>query len=168
MSAGSPLEVRRRPRTTLAVWTVVMAAVVGLGFWFVTSPPALATTDEPVITSAPVGQDIYVAVVAGDPERTLQLAGVEVHVAAEAPVEVEPLLCRDGSPQVTSDPSAFCGQLLSPDGRSFGAGDTIVLRVHGEYAGTVAVDAVRLGYRDGIRWATQRAGAPAEITVLGR
>lgn len=168
MEAGRPLEIRRRPRTTLAAWTVVVAALVGLVFWFVTSPPALATTSTTVTASVPVGQDVYVAVVGADPDRTLRISGVKVHVVADVPVEVEPLLCVDGSPKVTTDPATFCTELLAPDGHDLGTGDSIVLRVSGEYAGTARIDRVRLAYREGIRWATQPAGAPAEVVVLGR
>ncbi|WP_244929087.1 hypothetical protein [Nocardioides sp. W7] len=168
MTVGPTLEVRRRPRTTLAAWTVVVALVVGLVFWFVTNPPALATSDEPVVTSAPAGQDIYLAVASGEPDRTLELSGVRVHVTADAPVEVEPLLCLGGAPRVTSDPRAFCDELVKPDGHALGGDDTVVLRVRGEYAGTVTVDRVRLGFREGLRWGDRAAGAPATIAVLGR
>lgn len=168
MEPGGPLEVARRPRARLAVWTVVVAVVLGLVFWFVTSPPALATSDDTVVTSAPVGQDVYLSVAPGESDRTLRLSGVQVHVTAEAPVEVEPLLCVGGSPRVTTDPGAFCDELVPPDDHSFGAGDTIVLRVRGEYAGEVSVDRVRLGFREGLRWGTRAAGAPANVTVLSR
>ena len=145
-----------------------MAVVLGLVFWFVTSPPALATADEPIVTSTPVGQDVYLAVVAGDPDRSLKVAGVQVHVSADVPVEVEPLLCIDGAPRVTSDPSTFCAGLVPPDGEVLDGGDTIVLRVRGDFAGTAAIDAVRVSYREGARWATQTAGAAARVSMLGR
>jgi hypothetical protein len=168
VNTGGPLEVRRRPRSALAVWTVAVAVVLGLVFWFVTSPPVLATSTEPVLASTPVDQDVYVAVVTGDPDRSLTVSGVAVHVAAEMPVEVEPLLCVDGSPRVTSDPTTFCSELVAPDGRTLDGGDTLVLRVRSEYAGVADIDTVRVGYRDGVRWATQPAGAPVRVTVLGR
>lgn len=168
MTAGEALEVRRRPRAALAAWAVVVAIVAGLAFWFVTSPPAPATTDAVVRASTPTGQDVYVAVVPGQADRTLRISGVLVHVDAEVPVEVEPLLCRGGSPRVTSEPAAFCAELVTPDGRGLRPKDSILLRVRGEYAGVTRIDRVRLAYRDGIRRATRPAGAPAEVTVLGR
>lgn len=145
-----------------------MAVVVGLVVWFVTNPRALATSDDPVVTSAPVGQDVYLAVAGGDPDRTLELTGVRVHVSATAPVEVEPLVCVGGSPRVTTDPQAFCQDLVAPEGHSFRGTDSVVLRVRGEYAGVVNVDRVRLGFREGVRWGTRPAGAPATVALLGR
>ncbi|HTW15475.1 MAG TPA: hypothetical protein VMF51_10115 [Nocardioides sp.] len=167
-AADAPLEVRRRPRTALAAWTVAAAAVIGVVVWFVTSPRALATSDEPVVASTPVGQDVYLAVASGEPDRTLELTGVRVHVSSTAPVEVEPLVCVEGSPRVTSDPEAFCQDLVAPEGHSFRGTDSLVLRVRGEYAGVVNVDRVRLGFREGVRWGTRPAGAPATVALLGR
>ena len=46
--------------------------------------------------------------------------------------------------------------------------DEIVLEVIGDEAGVVAVDRVRLGYRDGMHWATHSAGSPAVVTLLSR
>lgn len=168
MEAGRPLAVPRRPRTTLAAWTVVVALLAGLVFWFVSSPPRLPTSRDPVLASAPVGQDVYLAVVDGVPDRTLRLSGIMVRVVSQAPVDVEPMLCVDGSPRVTTDPTAFCRRLVAPDGESFGPDDTVVLRVRGEYAGSVLVSRLHLRYRDGIRFGTQPAGSPAQITILGR
>lgn len=168
MSAGRPLVVARRPRASLAAWTVAVAAVAGLAFWFATSPPALTTADDAVVASTPVGQDVYVAVAHGEPERTLALAGVHVRVAAEAPVQVDPLLCLGGSPRVTSDPAAFCTDLVEPDGRELGSADAVLLRVRGDHAATVSIDRVRLAFRDGLRWGTRPAGAPAVVDVISR
>lgn len=147
---------------------MAIAVVLALVAWFVTSPPAPATTDEPVVASTPVGQDVYLTTVAGAPGRTLQLSGVQVHVSADVPVEVEPLLCVGGSPRVTSDPAPFCEDLVDLDGRSLTADDSIVLRVRGDYAGTADIRQLRVGYREGARWATRPAGAPARVTILGR
>lgn len=168
MNDARPLLVQRRPRTTLAVWTVALAVVVGLVFWFISTPPALATSEQPVTGTTPVGRDLYLGVAGATGDRTLAISGVQVHVDAEVPVEVEPLLCLGGSPRVSSDPSTFCRELVAPDGRELGPGDTIVLRVHGDYAGTASIDRVRIAYREGARWGTQEAGAPAVVTVLGR
>jgi hypothetical protein len=168
MNDAGPLEVRRRPRSALASWTAAVAAVLGVTLWFVTSPPALATSDQVVEASAAVGTDVYVAVYVAESDRTLRIGGVKVHVAASAPVEVEPLLCLGGSPRVTSDAASFCEQLVEPDGHDLGPGDSVVLRVRGGYAATAEIDRVRLAYRDGVRWATQPAGSPARVTVLGR
>jgi hypothetical protein len=168
VNAGGPLVVRRRPRSALAVWTVAVAAVAGIVFWFVTTTPALATGDEPVVASTPVGQDVYVRVVDGDRGRTIAVSGVQVHVRSEVPIEVEPLLCLGGSPRVTTEPRAFCRDLVAPDGRDLSGADALVIRVNGEYAGTAEIDTVRIGFRDGVRWGTQKAGVPARVTVLGR
>lgn len=168
MNQAQPLTVQRRPRTTLAVWTVAVAVVAGLAFWFVSTPPALGTSDTTVAGSTAVGQDLYLGVAPADSDRTLAVSGVRVHVSAEVPVDVEPLLCVGGTPRVSSDAGSFCRDLLTPDGRDLAPGDTIVLRVRGEYAGTVEIDRVRIAYREGVRWGTQEAGSPATVTILGR
>jgi hypothetical protein len=46
------------------------------------------------------------------------------------------------------------------------AGDEIVLEVVGEVPGTIAIDRIRVAYRDDFQWATQRAGQPAVVTIL--
>jgi hypothetical protein len=168
MNDARPLAVQRRPRATLAVWTVAVTVVAGLTFWFVSTPPALTTSDTLLTGTTPVGRDLYLGVARAPDGRTLAVSGVLVHAAADVPVEVEPLLCVGGSPQVSSDPTTFCRELVSPDGRELGPGDTIVLRVRGEYAGDVSIDPVRIAYREGIRWGTQEAGVPAVVTILGR
>lgn len=168
MDQAQPLIVQRRPRAQLAVWTVALAVVAGLVFWFVSSPPELATSATPVVGTTAVGQDLYLGVAPADPDRTLAVSGVRVHVVADVPVEIDPLLCVGGSPRVSTDASSFCRELIAPDGHELAPGDTIVLRVRGEYAGTVAVDRVRIAYREGARWATQEAGSTSSVTILGR
>ena len=168
MTTSAPLEVQRRPRAALAAGVATAAAVLGLAFWFVNTPPGLASVPAVVTGSTPTGQALYLGVVRADPSRTLHLTGLRVRVVSDAPVTVEPLLCVDGSPAVTSEPDAFCAELVDPEGRTFDRGDTIVLRVLGETPGTVSVDRLRVGFRDGLRWGTRTAGAPARITVLGR
>lgn len=168
MNDAGALEVRRRPRSALAAWTVAVAAVLGVSFWFVTSPPGLVTSERTVEASTPAGTDVYLTVYAAEPDRTLSISGVQVHVRAGLPVEVEPLLCLDGTPHVTSDASPFCRELVAPDGRELGPGDSVLLRVGGQWATTAVIDRVRLAYRDGARWGTQPAGAPARVTVLAR
>jgi hypothetical protein len=32
----------------------------------------------------------------------------------------------------------------------------------------VEIDRVRIAYRDGLQWATQDAGAPAQVSILAR
>lgn len=168
MNEAPSLEVRRRPRATLAASVVAVAAVLGLVFWFVNSPTALATSDDTVAGSTPAGEGVYLGVARGEAGRTLHLAGVQVHVVADVAAEVTPLLCLGGSVRVTTDPEAFCAHLVEPDGEVLGSDDSIVLRVVAPSPGTVSVDRVRLGFREGVRWGTREAGAPAEVTVLDR
>ena len=170
-SAPSPaLEVRRRARTPLAAWTVAVAAVVGVTFWYANSPQELPATDAPVTASTPTGSKLYVGVFTpgADFGRTLHVSGVKVAVTADAPVDVRPLLCVGGAFRTTTDPEAFCDELVTPDGRTLTGRDAVVLEVSSDHPGTIDIATVRVGYRDGVQWATQPAGAPAEITVLER
>jgi hypothetical protein len=62
----------------------------------------------------------------------------------------------------------FCSAFVDTEDVVLNPGDEIVLEVTGDEAGVVAVDRVRLGYRDGVHWATHSAGSPAVVTILSR
>ena len=79
-----------------------------------------------------------------------------------------PRLCKGGSVGVTTSPEAFCDQLLGTEGTTMEAGDEIVLEVTGEEAGTVAIDRIKVAYRDGVQWGVQDAGAPSIVSLLPR
>ena len=170
MDLPAPLAVTARPRLRLAAGVVAAAAAVGAVASFVSSPAALSTSSDPVLASTPAGTPVHVGVFtpAADFDRTLDLSGVRVRVSSDAPVQVEPLLCRGGSFRVTTVPEVFCDELTGTEGVALGAGDSVVLRVAGDQPGTATIERVRLVFRDGLQRGVRPAGAPSEVVVLPR
>ena len=168
--SSEPLQVERRPRWRWAVWALVAAAVLAVTVWYVNSPESLPTSDEMISASTPVDQPVYIGVFSPESDfgRTLHLSGVKVHTTSNTAVTVVPLLCRGGAVGVTSDPDAFCDELVNPEGQTFGAGDDIVLEVTSSVAAIAVIDRVRLGYREGLQWGTHEAGAGAVVRILAR
>jgi hypothetical protein len=164
------LQVRRRQRLGLVGWLlalVVVAAVVG---WVSTHPADLPTSSERVTASTPVGTPVYVGVFGApsDFDRTLHVSGVKIFAVSTVEMDITPWLCRGGSVGVTTTPDAFCSELVDTEGATMRAGDEIVLEVSGEEPGSVAIDPVRVAYRDGFQWATQDAGSAAVVSLLPR
>jgi hypothetical protein len=147
-----------------------IALLVALGIWYVNSPSALPTSNATVNASTVAGRPVYVGVFAatGGFERTLHLSGVKVRTTANTQVEVVPHLCRNGSLSVTTEPAAFCGELVNPEGQQFGPGDSIVLEVSSDENAIAVIDRVRLGFREGLQWGTREAGSPAIVSILAR
>jgi len=146
---------------------LVLLAVIG---WVSTHPKALATTDATVQAQTPVGTPIYVGVYAAPAgfDRTLHLSGVHVFATSTADVTVVPHLCHGGSVHVTTTPETFCDELGPTEGATMESGDAIVLEVAGDVPAVVEIDRVRVAYRDGLQWATQDAGARAQVSILAR
>jgi hypothetical protein len=168
---GRALQVRRRPRVALAGWGLGLLVVAAVVWWVSTHPADLPTSTTTISASTPVGQPVFVGVftAAADSDRTLHLSGVKIFATSTvADVEITPHLCRGGSVSVTADPAPFCTELDSTEGTTMGAGDEIVLEVSGPAPGAVAIDRVRLAYREGVQWGTQDAGAPALVTLIPR
>jgi hypothetical protein len=158
----------RSPWLVRLAWLlgVVLATVAVV--YVATHPDELPTTDGVATASTPAGRSVYVGVFAapGDFGRTIDISGVKVFATATGPVTITPHLCRGGSVGATTDPGPFCDELVPTEGATMGPGDEIVLEVLGEAPGVVAVDRVRVAYRENLQWATQRAGQPAVITIL--
>lgn len=164
------LEVRQRGRSRWVLLVIGVTLLVGLGIWYVNSPSGLPTSNATVNATAVAGQPVYLGVFAATDEfeRTLHLSGVKVHTTANTQVEVVPHLCRNGSISVTTEPEAFCGELVNPEGESFGPGDSIVLEVSSEETAIAVIDRVRLGFREGLQWGTSEAGSSAIVTIQAR
>ena len=107
-------------------------------------------------------------VAAGVPGRTLHLSGVKIHTTSNTDVSVTPLLCRDGRIEATTDPAAFCADLVNPEGQAFGPTDSIVLQVLSAVPAVAVIDPVRLGFRENLQWGTFPTGAGAVVQVLAR
>jgi hypothetical protein len=170
ITAGAPLEVSARRRVVR--WAVVGALVLALAVvvaWYSAHPPVLATSTDTRRASTPVDTPVYVGMYAAARDRTLSVDGVKVHATANTEVEVAPLLCKGGALVVTSDPEAFCRELVAPAGERLEPGDSVVVEVRADVPAVVVLDRVRIGYQEGIRAATQPAGVEnAIVTVLGR
>lgn len=169
VSESEPAVVRRRWRRSV-VLAAVLVVLAGLVTWYVNHPRALPTTDRTINAATVTGRPVYVGVFVppADFDRTLEVSGVKVHVTANTRLTVVPHLCRGGSVAVTTDPGPFCPELVDPEGERFGAGDSIVLEVSADEAAIAVVDRVRLGFREGLQWGTEEAGAPAIVTVQAR
>ena len=164
------LVVPQRGRVRWATGIVFALLLAALVVWYVNSPSALPTSNATVNASTVAGRPVYLGVFAATDEfaRTLHLSGVKVRTTANTNVEVVPYLCRDGSLAVTTDPDAFCGELVNPEGETFAPGDTIVLEVSGEETAIAVIDRVRLGFREGIQWGTREAGSTALVNIQAR
>jgi hypothetical protein len=161
------LVVRQRGRVRVAIGSVFALLFAALAVWYVNSPSALPTSDATVNASTVAGRPVYLGVFAATHEfaRTLHLSGVKVSTTANTQVEVVPYLCRDGSLAVTTDPDAFCGELVNPEGQTFAPGDSIVLEVSSDETAIAVIDRVRLGFREGIQWGTREAGSSALVNI---
>jgi len=164
------LVVGPRKRAGLVVGIVIATLLAGLAVWYVNSPAALPTSGDTINASTTAGRPVYLGVFPGngDFDRTLQLSGVKVRTTANTQVEVIPHLCRDGALSVTTDPEAFCGELVNPEGRTFAPGDSIVLEVSSNETAIAVIDRVRLGFREGLQWGTLEAGSPAIVSIQAR
>jgi hypothetical protein len=169
--AAGPLAVRPPGRRGLGVaaYAVVVVALLAVVGWVSTHPDPLPTSKARVVASTPVDEPVFVGVFSpAGFDRSLHLSGVRVFAAATAEVQIVPHVCHGGSINVTSTPDSFCETFGPSEDAVLGAGDEVVLEVVGEAPGVVDIDRVRIAYRDGLQWATQDAGAPAEVTILPR
>ncbi len=166
----APLTVRRDPRVGGIAAAVSALLIVGVTAWYVNSPAPLPIAPKAIQASTPVDRPIYVGVFAPTAEfaRRLRVSGIKVHTTSNTEVTVVPLLCRGGTVGVTSDPRQFCEELVNPEGERFGPGDDIVLEVTSDDAAVAVIDRIRVGFREGLQWGTEEAGAPVVVRVLGR
>lgn len=164
------LSVRLRRQVRLALGIVVGVLLVALAVWYVNSPSPLPTSNATINASTTAGRPVYIGVFAASKEfeRSLRLSGVKVRTTANTRVEVVPYLCRNGSLAVTTDPAAFCGELINPEGQPFEPGDSIVLEVSSDETAIAVIDRVRLGFREGLQWGTREAGSSAIVRIQAR
>lgn len=164
------LEMGQRGRTRRVVLGLVAVLLIGLAVWYVNHPRSLPTSATKLNAATVTGSPVYVGVFVApkDFDRTLHLSGVKVHTTANTQVEVVPHLCRQGSISVTTDPEPFCGDLQNPEGKAFGPGDSIVLEVSADETAIAVIDRVRLGFREGLQWGTEPAGASSIVTIQAR
>lgn len=167
-STGTDLTVTRRPVWGLLSGLGLVVAAVALAIWHANHPTPLPTSTDTVSANTPVNEPVYVGMANGIDGRTLHLSGVKVNTTSNTDVSVTPLLCRDGRIEATTDPSAFCGDLVNPEGQSLGPGDSIIVQVISDVPAVAVIDPVRLGFREDIQWGTLPTGASAVVRVLAR
>lgn len=159
---------RSRLRRVLAVLAILVLAV-GWLIWFLRTPDDLPTSSRTVDGTGVVDQPLYVGVLAvgNGFDRTVTIDEIAVDVESDGEVDVEPRLCRGGSlNSVTTDPSSWCPQLEDPDGKEFGAGDSIVLVVTAAEPTAVEIGRLEVSFRDGIRWGTSEAGIAGTVLTF--
>ena len=165
---STDLAVRRTPVWRLLGALVLAVGLIGFLAWQANHPTELPTETRTVSANTPVEEPVYVGVAAGVPGRTLHLSGVKIHTTSNTDVSVTPLLCRDGRIEATTDPAAFCADLVNPEGQAFGPTDSIVLQVLSAVPAVAVIDPVRLGFRENLQWGTFPTGAGAVVQVLAR
>lgn len=154
----------------ITAYVGLLLAVLAVLAWVSTHPKALPTTTTRVQAETPVGEPVYLGVFGtpADFDRTLHVSGVRVFASSTTDVSIVPHLCHGGSVSATTTPDTFCREFGATEGATMKAGDEVVLEVSGTAPGVVAIDRVRVVYRDGLQWATQDAGAPSQVTILAR
>ncbi len=145
-------------------------AVATTGAYYVSTPEPLPVSDQTVTASIPAGQSVYLGVFAppADFGRVLHLTGVRIDVVANTEVTVVPLVCQGGDLGVTTQPQGSCTTVVDPEGVDLAADDDLILQVTGTTGAIAVIDRVMLGFREGLRWGTIPAGAPAEVRILPR
>ena len=170
--AGTPreLEVRRSRSRGLLLGVVLAATVVALAAWYVTHPAALPAPDRTVTASAPVGGTVYVGVYSSPAEdgRTLALRRATVPTDADLGDGVSVLVCRGGGFAVTTDPSAFCGDLVDADGSTLHPGDSLAVGISSDAAVEATLGPVSVSFREGAQWGTQDVGPRIEVAFAPR
>lgn len=153
------------PRRQSRIWrwaapAGAIALLVGWVAWYVTTPPQLQTDAQDKPATGVVGHDLYIGMftAGSDFHRAIHISGVKVHATASATFDVTPLLCHQGSIDVTTDPTAFCRSLDDPAGQRLGAGDSILLKLHSDTPVVADIDQIRIAFQEGLRWGTQPAG----------
>ena len=169
-AAGALAVAPSRRGLRVTAYVVVVAVLLGVVGWVSTHPDSLPTSSSRVRASTPVGEPVFIGVFAATAgfDRSLHISGVRVFATSTNEVTITPHVCSGGSINVTTTPDAFCSTFGPTEGATFDPGDAIVLEVVGDAPGVVAVDRVRIAYRDGLQWGTQDAGSPAQVTVLPR
>lgn len=155
------------------MWIPAAFVVVAIGLWWIGHPAALPTSGTAVSATTKAGVPVYFGITpAGEGRRSLEIDAVEISIVSPEDatgVSVEALICRGGSIGQTSAPERFCGEVLPAEDNvlHLGAGDQLMVSVTAEEPGTVEIDRLEVGFRDGLQRGTRPVGPPYSVTVLG-
>lgn len=160
------------PGWTRWLWVPVILVLAGFAAWWMTHPEELPTTDRTLDATTKAGQTIYVGVTEDDDfdeARELHIREVTFDKVTRGTVEVEALVCHDGSINTTADPEPFCDSVQKAKGATIllGDGDQLVISVTAESSQIVELDDIELAYREGLQWATQPIGPSVVVDVIG-
>jgi hypothetical protein len=168
---GDGLSVQRRSKALRATGAiVVLAALVGIGSWYLTHPQPLPISERRIDASTPAGSPVFIGVfdVPADFDRTIDVSGVRVYANATTDVAITPRLCRGGSIGATREPLPFCQEILGTEDVRVGPGDQIILEVASQEAGAVVIEPIQVAFSDGLQRGIQTAGSRALVTFLSR
>ena len=170
VGSSRELEVGRSRSRGLLLGVLLALALAGLAAWYATHPAPLPVPERTVTASAPVGGTVYVGVYSsrGADGRTLSIRRATVPAEVDLGDGVSVLVCRGGGFSVTTDPSAFCGDLADAAGATLQPGDTLVVGVSSDAAVEGLVGPVALTYREGLQWGTQDVGPRIAVTFATR
>ena len=168
--AGSLAVAPSRRGLRITAYVVVVAVLLAVVGWVSTHPDPLPTSTKQVVASTPEVRPVFIGVFGtpADFDRHLHVSGVRVSATSTVDATIIPHLCHGGSINVTTTPASFCDEIGPTEDASLDPGDEIVLEVVGAAPGVVEIDRIQIAYRDGLQWATQDAGAPAQVTILPR
>ena len=160
------------PRWTRWLWVPVILVLAGFAAWWMTHPEELPSSDDTLDVSTKAGQTIYVGVTEdGDLEdsRELHIGEVTFKKASRGSVDVEALVCHDGSINTTANPEPFCDSVEKAEGATIqlGGGDQLVISVTAASSQIVELSDVKLTYREGLQWGTQSVGPVVVVDVIG-
>lgn len=164
----------RRARRSRLPWILtavgIVALVVAWAIWYVRTPDALPTSTRTVSDSGAVGQEVYVGMfaVGDDFDRTVHISKVDVDVSPGDGVEVEPLICRNGSISITTDAAASCEDLVTAEDADFSDDDSIILSVTASKPGTVEIGRLEVSFSDGLKRGTDPAGIAGATLVFAQ
>jgi hypothetical protein len=160
------------PGWTRWLWVPVILALAGFAAWWMTHPEELPRGGGTVDATTKAGETIYVGVTDDrdlDESRELHIRDVTFKQVTRGSVDVEALVCHDGSLNTTANPEPFCESVEKAEGATIqlGGGDQLVISVTAESSQTVELVDMELAYREGLQWATQPIGPSVVVDVIG-
>lgn len=150
------------------VWVPVVLALLLVGLWWATHPSALPHDDTEVTVTAKAGQTAYVGVLGreADDDRRIHIRDVTFETSGEE-LDLEALICRDGSISTTTRAETFCAEVVDAEG-SFGLGgdDQLIVAISADRAVSATVEEIEVTYRQGLQFGTDPVG-PRIVVQFG-
>jgi hypothetical protein len=150
----------------------VILVLAGFAAWWMTHPEELPSSQNTLDVSTKAGKPIYVGVTEDDDRddsRELHIREVTFTMLSRGSVDVEALVCHDGSIYTTANPEPFCDSVEKAEGATIqlGGGDQLVISVTADSSQIVELSDVKLSYREGLQWGTQPIGPAVVVDVIG-